>query len=461
MARLLLILIPVLVISIPLYFLFFKSPPPVPDFDLNEWWGPQSLKSKQDTSVRPFKISFSDAMVKELKDRLNKRRRPLTPPLEGVGFEYGFNSNQIEAWTKYWAEEYPFAEREKFLNKYPHFKTNIQGLDIHFMRIKPEVPAGVETVPLLLLHGWPGSVREFYEAIPILTAVSKDRNFALELIVPSLPGYGFSDAAVRPGLGAAQIAVVCRNLMQRLGFKRYYVQGGDWGSAIGSIMATIFPQEVLGFHANVAFIMSSTVTFLELLGSVFPSLIVESKYADRMYPLGSMYAYLLEETGYMHIQSTKPDTVGIALTDSPTGLLAYILEKFSTWTNKDFRSKEDGNLGFRWTKDQLLDNLMFYWTTKSITTSMRLYSETLNSKHFALQLDEIPTPVPTWVIQAKNEIAYLPPLMLKMKFPNLVGERAVDDGGHFLAFELPKLFAEDVLTAIQEFRNLKSAKTEF
>ncbi|XP_037299023.1 juvenile hormone epoxide hydrolase-like [Manduca sexta] len=142
MARLLLILIPVLVISIPLYFLFFKSPPPVPDFDLNEWWGPQSLKSKQDTSVRPFKISFSDAMVKELKDRLNKRRRPLTPPLEGVGFEYGFNSNQIEAWTKYWAEEYPFAEREKFLNKYPHFKTNIQGLDIHFMRIKPEVGDG-------------------------------------------------------------------------------------------------------------------------------------------------------------------------------------------------------------------------------------------------------------------------------------------------------------------------------
>ncbi|KPJ20778.1 Juvenile hormone epoxide hydrolase [Papilio xuthus] len=134
-------------------------------------------------------------MIKDLKDRL-KSHRPYIPPLEGVGFEYGFNSKQMNSWVKYWAEEYPFAAREQLFNKYPQFKTNIQGLDIHFIRVKPEVPAGVQTVPLLLLHGWPGSVREFDAAIPLLTAVSKDRDFALELIVPSLPGYGFSSVCL-------------------------------------------------------------------------------------------------------------------------------------------------------------------------------------------------------------------------------------------------------------------------
>ncbi|XP_052758072.1 juvenile hormone epoxide hydrolase-like [Galleria mellonella] len=447
-----LLLVPLLaIIGLPVYYLFLKSPPPLPDIDYNAWWGPEELKQRQDTSIKDFKIKFTEVMINELKTRL-KNHPVFTPPLEGIAFEYGFNTDIIGDWITYWAEKYPFHQREKFLNQFPQYKTNIQGLNIHFLRIKPSVSNNIEVVPMLLLHGWPGSVREFYEAIPLLTEVNKDRDFAIELIVPSLPGYGFSDAAVRPGLSAVDIAVVLRNLMHRLGHKKFYVQGGDWGSIIGSHLATFFPDEVLGYHSNGAFSMSLATTIFSIIGSFYPPLVVEDKYADRMYPLSKFYAQLLEEMGYMHIQATKPDTVGIALTDSPSGLLAYILEKFSSWTRRDHRSKKDGALEYRFTKDQLVDNLMFYWIPRSITTSMRLYAETFNKRVMSMNLDEILTSVPSWFLQAKHELAFLPPWIIRRKYQNLQNGTIIDDGGHFLAFELPELFAKDVLNAVTAFR---------
>nr|AAB88192.1 epoxide hydrolase [Trichoplusia ni] len=462
MARLLFILPVLALVFLPVYFLFLQSPPPVPNVDMNDWWGPESAKEKQDTSIRPFKISFGNNNVKDLKDRL-QRTRPLTPPLEGVGFDYGFNTNEIDSWLKYWAKDYNFKERETFLNQFPQFKTNIQGLDIHFIRVTPKVPQGVEVVPLLLLHGWPGSVREFYEAIPLLTAVSKDRDFAFEVIVPSLPGYGFSDPAVRPGLGAPQIGVVMKNLMSRLGYKQFYLQGGDWGALIGNCIVTLFPKDILGYHTNMPIVMSAKSTLFELLGSVFPSLILEdmSTY-ERLYPLSTRFANLLRETGYMHIQSTKPDTVGVALSDSPAGLLAYILEKFATWTRPDLMSKPNGGLDYRFTRDQLIDNLMMYWTNRAITPAMRLYAENFNKRTVEMKLDEIPTPVPTWGLQTKYELGYQPKYILKIKFPNLVGTTVLQEGGHFIAFELPEVFTNDVIKAVTEFRKLqkKNVKTD-
>ncbi|XP_072946438.1 juvenile hormone epoxide hydrolase-like [Epargyreus clarus] len=451
MARLLLLAALSIIAFTPIYFLYLRGSPPMPEINLNEWWGPDQMKGRVDASIRPFQVKFSEEMIKDLRSRL-KNHRQLVPPLEGVAFEYGFNTKQVDRWVTYWAEEYPFAEREKVFNQFPQFKTNIQGLDIHFIRVKPKVASGKEVVPLLLLHGWPGSTREFLEAIPLLTAVSKDRDFAVEVIVPSLPGYGFSDAAVKPGLGADKMAVVFRNLMNRLGFKKYYVQGGDWGSLIASTMATFFPKEVLGYHANVVFLQTPAISFFTILGSIYPPLVVKSDVADRMYPLSKIFCNILEEMGYMHIQATKPDTVGVSLTDSPVGLAVYILEKFSTWTRMDHRSVADGGLAYRFSKEQLVDNLMMYWVPNAITTSVRLYSETLNKRFYSMQIDEIKTYVPTWVIQAKHDLTYLPPWLARLKYPNLIHETVLQDGGHFLAFELPKVFSEDVLQAITAFR---------
>ncbi|CAH2098058.1 unnamed protein product [Euphydryas editha] len=438
-------------------FIFPEAPP---QLDPNEWWGPNDLKGKVDDSIKPFQVKFSDEMIKDLKTRLQNKRQ-LVPPLEGVGFEYGFNTKQIDAWVKYWSEEYKFAEREKFFNKFPQYKTNIQGLDIHFIRVKPQVKPSVTVIPLLLMHGWPGSVREFYEAIPLLTKQASGYDFAFEVVVPSLPGYGFSDAAVRPGLGPAQIAVVFKNLMNRLGHKKFYIQGGDWGAIIGSNMATLFQNEVLGFHSNMLFVQNGCAHFRNLIGAFFPSLIVESHLADRMYPLSKFFAYLMEEFGYLHIQATKPDTVGVALSDSPSGLLSYILEKFSTWTRFENRALADGGLSSRFSKDQLLDNLMVYWTTNSITTSMRLYAENWSNKNRALGIDRLYSSVPTWALQAKNELAYQPPNILKLKFYNLQGVTVLDEGGHFIAFEMPQVFADDVFKAVRIFRDWHKQKTEW
>ncbi|XP_053620314.1 juvenile hormone epoxide hydrolase-like [Plodia interpunctella] len=455
------LLFPLLAISTAVVcYIYFRPPPPLPELDYSKWWGPTERQARQDRSVRPFNVSFSKEMIQDLKWRL-QNHQPFTPPLEGVAFEYGFNTDTLQPWLDYWADRYPFEERQEFLNKYPHYKTNIQGLDIHFIRVKPKVSFGVQLVPMLLCHGWPGSVREFYEAIPFLTAISNDRNFALDLIIPSMPGYGFSDAAVRPGLGAVEIAIVFKNLMRRLGFQKFYFQGGDWGAFVGSSMVTLFPEDILGYHTNMVFSTAPTVSALTAIGSIYTPLIVEDKYADRLYPYFMKFLpNIVQETGYLHLQATKPDTVGVALSDSPAALLAYILEKFSTYTNMDNRYLADGGLEKFYTKDQLIDNLMLYWSTNTITTSMRLYAETFNKRVADMRLDEIPTPVPTWALQARHELSFLPPWMIRFKYPNLLNATMLDDGGHFVALEMPEVFANDVLNAVKAFRDYHHSNLE-
>lgn len=297
----------------------FWQPKDVPQLK-EEWWGP-GKPSKVDTSIRPFKISIPDSVIEDLNYRLDNTRMS-APPLEGVQFEYGFNSATLAKVLKFWRTEYRWRDREAFLNKYPQFKTNIQGLDLHFLHIKPSAPVkGVHTVPILLLHGWPGSIREFYSLIELLSAHKE--GVAFEIVVPSLPGYGFSSGAVRPGLGPAQMAVVLRGLMLRLGYNNFYVQGGDWGSLIGANMAILYPDNVRGYHSNFCFIQTPVSIVKTILGSFWPSLLVDAKHQNKIYPMKKIFFNMMEETGYMHIQSTKPDTIGVALNDSPAGNLFF------------------------------------------------------------------------------------------------------------------------------------------
>ncbi|CAK1547795.1 unnamed protein product [Leptosia nina] len=443
------------------YYVYYllNAPPDMPKVNLEAYWGQYPMNPKPDQSIRPFKVEFSEVMINELRNLL-LHRRPFAPPLEDVGFSYGFNSNFLTRVLDYWQNKYNFADREKFLNKYNHYITNIQGLDIHYVHVRPDVTQDVEVVPLLLLHGWPGSFREFYELIPEL-APKQEHNFALELIIPSLPGFGFSQGPARTGLGSLEMAVVMRNLMERIGHKKYYIQGGDFGHIIGSIMATVFPENVLGFHSNMPMVFFHPMaTFYTLLGSIMPSLIVEPEIYDRIYPLSKQMSFLLEETGYSHLQATKPDTVGIALTDSPAGLAAYILEKYSTWTNPSNKRASDGNLLSNFLLTHLLDNVMVYWASNSITTSIRFYVEALGSRQMGYKLDRIPTKVPTWGIKFKYEMFTQPDIILKLKYQNYLHTTIVDGGGHFAAFESPKILAQDVLQAIIMFREFWGVSKE-
>ncbi|KAG6460532.1 juvenile hormone epoxide hydrolase [Manduca sexta] len=434
-------------------------PPKMPKLDKNEWWGPVPQHIDPDESIQPFRIEFSDVMINDLRERL-LHRRASPPPLEGVGFTYGFNSNFLTRVLDYWKNEYDFKGREEYLNKYNHYKTNIQGLDIHFMHILPKKKVDgddVKTVPLLLLHGWPGSICEFYELIPKLMDVQPEDKFAFELVVPSLPGFGFSESAAVPGLGPAQMAVIMHKLMQRLNYRVYCIQGGDLGHTVGSIMATLYPRHVMGFHTNFpALVFNPLASIYVIFGSYWPSLTVNPEEESRMYPYMDYVTRTLEESGYMHIQATKPDTVGIALSDSPAGLAAYILEKFSTWTNPEHKRASDGNLLGKFSMAHLLDNIMVYWVTNSITTSMRVYAETINSKRITIDFDSIPTLVPTWGIKFKHELVYHPDYVLRLKYKKYLHSTLVEDGGHFAAMENPDIMAVDIKSAVKTFLQYRS-----
>ncbi|XP_022226072.2 juvenile hormone epoxide hydrolase 2 [Drosophila obscura] len=434
---------------------------PAPKLDAQQWWGDEAQPKDyaaylaNSSEVIGNRLSYPEKTIKDLLTRLNRTLR-LTPPLEGVAFEYGFNTNYLKEVVEYWRDDYlpRWREREVFLWQFNHFTTDIQGLRMHFLHLMvyDDNKVGKQHYPVLLLHGWPGSVREFYEMIHLLHQSNLDKNnkYIFDVIVPSLPGYGWSQGTSRTGLGPAQVAVIMSNLMARLGYDKYFIQGGDWGSIIGNHMATLFPDNVLGYHSNMCTTMSPKSNVKGALAGLWPSLFVPSGFEDFFFPKSRHLSYLIEESGYFHLQATKPDTVGAALTDNPVGLAAYILEKFSTWTNPSYRSLADGGITKRYTMDTLLDNVMIYYLTNSITTSQRLYAEAYSQEHRGLQLDRVPTPVPTGCARFKSDIMHFLDIQLKDKFPNLIHSTYHKQGGHFAALEVPKVLHKDFLEFVQK-----------
>lgn len=428
----------------------FSKPLPKPDLDLNEFWGKgDSKKYKEDKTIKPFKISYSAEVIKRLTDKLDDAKIS-TDSLEGTAFEYGFNSKRLSEVLNYWKGQYlpKWSEREAFLNQFPQFTTQIQGLNIHYIHAKPKATANVKVYKLILLHGWPGSVREFYDIIPLLT--KPKNNIAFEVIAPSLPGYGFSEGAYKQGLGPLKVAVIFRNLMMRLGFEKFYVQGGDWGSMIGANIATMFPENVLGYHSNMCVADSPIAHTKMVIASFWPSMFIKNeKMISWTYPFTPKFMNLLQESGYMHIQATKPDTIGVVLQNNPLGLAAYIIEKFSTWTNLEYRNRADGGLEKYFTLDAVLDNIMIYYLSNSITTSVRIYKESF-IENVAYNIGRVQTLPPTGCAHFKHELMHLPEFVLKDKYVNLIQDSLFDDGGHFAAMQLPKVLYEDFFSFVEK-----------
>uniref|UniRef100_A0A1L8DZ56 Epoxide hydrolase n=1 Tax=Nyssomyia neivai TaxID=330878 RepID=A0A1L8DZ56_9DIPT len=434
------------------------APVPKPDLDVAAYWGPGDKASyKEDTAVHPFKISYSTEVINKLKTKLEDLPE-FHPPLEGTNFEYGFNSQHLKQVIKYWKDGYlsKWNLRQDYLNKYPHFKTKIQGLDIHFIHVKPSKATGKPVLPILLMHGWPGSVVEFYAVIDRL---QKNTDYDFEMVVPSLPGYGWSQGSSKTGLGPAEIAVIMRNLMVRLGYPKFYIQGGDWGSLIGSNVATLFPENTIGYHSNMCAARPPTFAIKMFIASLHPTYFIPKDYVDFFYPFWSKFGFLLEESGYMHLQATKPDTIGTVLTGNPVGLAVYILEKFSTWTNKEYRDLPDGGLSKRFPMDAMLDNVMIYYLTNSITTSQRLYSEAFTYRQMGLSLDAVPTPVPFGCARFKHDLAQSTDWVLKDKYPNLLQSTYYNPGGHFAAMEVPDVLYKDLIDFIEKVQNFGKPTT--
>jgi len=306
--------------------------------------------------------------------------------------------------------------------------------------VKPKVKEGTKVFPLLLLHGWPGSVREFYEILPFLTTPSKE-NIAFEVVAPSLPGFGFSEGASKKGLGPEKVAVVLRNLMARLGLNKFYVQGGDWGSVIGSHVVTLYPEHVLGYHSNFIGIRTPLSMIKTAIAAYFPSFFIEEKkYISWMYPYSKYFKFLLQESGYFHQQATKPDTIGIALSNNPVGLAAWILEKFSTATDPDYRKLVDGGFEKDFSLDTVLDNVMIYYLTNSAMTSGRIYKESMTKPY---EMERVAVLSPVGVAHFRNEIMHQFNFLTSEKFKNIVHNGYHEHGGHFAALQVPDVLYQD------------------
>ncbi|XP_077990778.1 epoxide hydrolase 1-like [Glandiceps talaboti] len=420
------------------------SPPPPPQYG-DGWWGRgEKSRDKEDTTIKKFGIKVDDSVLEDLKLRLEETR--MFGPLGDTRFHYGVNPKYMnEVVLKYWQNSYDWRKQEQFLNQYNHFKTTIEGIDIHFVHVKPKDVTKQNVKPLLMIHGWPGSFMEFYKIIPMLTdpvnhGGTEDDTF--EVICPSIPGFGFSEDPHQRGFDTLAAARIFDKLMTRIGFDKYFVQGGDWGSLIGSLLSRIQPSHVLGYHTNTPFCLPPLYGWKMAVGSVFPSLVVDKEDIEYVFPLSKRAKILTMESGHFHIHTTKPDSSGHALTDSPVGLAAYLIEKFSTWTDQANLDLEDGGLQNYFTLDELLTNVMIYWINGNIASSCRLYKESL-PKAFH-DLTNCRVKVPTGISVFKNDIIRLPETWAKQVYPDLISYTRVSAGGHFPAFEVPQLLAQDI-----------------
>ncbi|KAI1290779.1 Epoxide hydrolase 1 [Halotydeus destructor] len=422
----------------------------------HHYWGPNEVVGQppaDNPSIDELIIGIPEDVLGDLRSRLMKTR--ITESYKETNFQYGFHSGELKKVIKYWLTKYDWKKQENDLNKFDHFQTEIEGLKIHFIHQRASQEATkVHTV--LLAHGWPGSFIEFIDMIPLLT--SPVGGVAFNVIVPSIPGFGSSDPPCKPGLNNIHTARIYSQLMTRLGYEKFYHLGNDWGCSIGRAIGVLYPSRLLGLHITLPGGGQSLKNIIRtLIGYWVPRLVFDNPQLDQamIYPWWQKSLWdTLQESGYAHIQATKPDTLGVALTDSPAGLAAYMLEKFSTWVHKDNVNLQDGGLTQKFTYDQLLTNVMIYWSSGNITTSMRFYKEFFKGS-YGLKTDSVPLDTPTGISAFPQELAIQPKKYLEGAYGNIVHYSYMPRGGHFSAFEEPQLLADDFRLFVT--KTLKSA----
>lgn len=374
-----------------------------------------------DTAVSDYLIEVPDAVLADLDARLALTRYP--DHFDDAGWEMGIDVSCIKALVEYWRTEFDWRAFEEKLNRFPHYRTTIDGQRIHFMHVRSKRPGAL---PLLLLHGWPGSIIEFLSIIDLLVDPPHEDAAAhqpFHLVIPSLPGYGFSGPTRTPGWNIQRTAKAFAELMSRLGYELYGAQGGDWGAMIATRLACIDEEHVVGLHTNLP-----TAPAPEVPGELTETETQHLKQAEN---------HRIFETGYAAIQGTKPQTIGLSLNDSPAGLLGWILEKFRTWSDCE------GDVESVFSREDLIANVMIYWVTQTATSSARMYYENF-LPGMAVPDSDAKVSVPTGVARFPKELLLLPRAWLERRY-NIVHWTEMDRGGHFAAMEQPGLFAEDLM----------------
>jgi pimeloyl-ACP methyl ester carboxylesterase len=380
-------------------------------------------------SLQSFTIAIPQATLDDLRERLARTRWP--DEVEGAGWDYGTNASYLKELVDYWQHAYDWRAQEKKLNAFAQFRTQIDGLGIHFLH---ERGKGPNPMPLLLTHGWPDSFYRMSKIIPLLTdpeSVGGDPADSFDVIVPSLPGFGFSDHLHAQDMTLVRTAQLWAHLMTDvLGYKRYAAAGGDFGSGITQLLALAHPESLIGIHVT-------DLGFYNLYDRK-PDL----SEAEKRY-LGAQQGWFFQEGAYAMIQGTKPQTLAYGLNDSPVGLAGWIVEKFRAWSDCD------GDIEKQYTKDELLTNIMIYWVTQTINSSFRYYRNMNTPKLQPGQHIEVPAGFARF---PKDIPGIDPPRELAERHLRIEHWTQMPRGGHFAALEEPELLAEDLRAFFRSFR---------
>ena len=373
-------------------------------------------------TISPFRLDVAANAITDLRERLARTRFADQAP--GAAWAYGTDLAYLRDIVRYWREDFDWRAEEAALNALPQFTTALHGIDLHYLHVPGQGP---DPHPLLLLHGWPGSVFEFIEIIPRLSDPARyggDPADAFTVVAPSLPGFTLSFSPGQPRFGAEQMAACVADLMiDTLGFERFGAQGGDWGSFVASRVGFDHPARVSGIHLNL----------MPLRREVQRP--PDASPEERMY-LDQLGMFLKEETGYQWIQGTRPQTLAFALTDSPAGLAAWILEKFHTWSDCD------GDLESVFSRDRLLANISLYWFTGAIGSSFWPYYARM---HGPWPIPEGGTvDVPTGYSEFPHEILRPPRSMAERSYTDIRRWSVHARGGHFAALEQPEVLAGEI-----------------
>jgi pimeloyl-ACP methyl ester carboxylesterase len=394
------------------------------------------------TAIRPFRVVIPDEALDSLRARLAQTRRP-SQELVGDASQ-GVQLATVEQLVRYWRTDYDFGRLEARLNALPQFKTEIDGLDIHFIHVRSR---HANSMPLLITHGWPGSVIEMLEVIgPLTDPTLHDGRAedAFDVVLPSLPGYGFSDEPTTVGWSPGHVAHAWAELMRRLGYTRYVAQGGDIGAAVTDAMAIQAPDGLVGIHLN--FLRRPPVEIAAaLLGRApVPEMTDEERAAFEAFGRQARKGYIAE-------QGQSPQTIGYALSDSPAGLAAWILDHDADAYEKISRAFVDKSPAGGLARDRILDNITLYWLTGTATSAARMYWE--GARETAAAAGHVPSvSLPVAFTVFPGEIFRAPRAWAERVYPNLISFTDAGTGGHFAAWEEPQLFTDEIRAAFRSLR---------
>ena len=397
----------------------------------------------EDAAIRPFHIAIPQTALDDLRHRIAATRWPDRELVSDQS--QGVRLATIENLVRYWGTDYDWRKAEAKLNALPELVTRIDGVDIQFVHVKSRHPGAM---PLLITHGWPGSIFELTKVIGPLTdptAYGGRAEDAFDLVLPSMPGYGFSGKPKETGWDPDRIARAWDVLMKRLGYGNYVSQGGDWGSVIASAMARQAPAGLLGIHVNMPATVPPDVAKALDAGEPAPSGLSDVETAA----FQSLSALYKKGGGYAAMMVTRPQTVGYGLADSPAGQAAWIYDKFAAWTHTG------GEPERALSKDDMLDDITLYWLTNSATSSAQLYWENNNNNFNAVNQKTADISIPVAVTVFPGEIYRAPRSWTQKAYKNLIYFHEVDKGGHFAAWEQPDLFAREIRAAFRPLRKQK------